>query len=253
LILGRKQSKKDIDTGLAEIRRRYAALADEGGVPKSAIKAFDDRYYCALRAKVGLPQFLEAERLALDELEKKAAEGEEPMEAAGEEAVEERESFIERVTRELYARIERYPSAVLPAGSSFDMEKLTGMLSLFGRTHWPLVDRELRRVYPASRPEKRISIETMVYEYCVPAGSSVPGVFDRYIQAVHGGRTAQVELEEQRCLAGTAKFLFTMKKEIYNLMSETEDEETGVALKKAESFIVDALEDFRMKDLGSLY
>jgi hypothetical protein len=251
LILGKRQGKKDVDETLENIRQRYAVLAASGGVPETAVKAFDDRYYHALKSRIDLKHFLEAESLALDDLESRAA-APDSVPPGVEEDSEGRESFLDRVTRELYERIEGYPSAVLPAGSSFDMEKLAGMLIQFGKDHWPVMEQELRNRHPVSRPEIRMSIESMVFEYCIADGSGLPRFFNRYVQSVQRGREAVYEQEEKRCLAGAAKFLHAMKNEVYTLMTQAEKEESISALKNVEAFIVSAVENFRMKDLRLL-
>jgi len=114
------------------------------------------------------------------------------------------------------------------------MVKLVGMLVQFGRGYWPIMERDIG----SRRPESRMPLDSMVFEYCIPAGSGTPKVFERYIRAVNHGHESEYEQEEQRCLAGSARFLRSMKKETYSLMSQTEDENKIEELRNVEAYIV---------------
>src|SRR6056297_2163783 len=160
VILGKRKEREAIDGILDDLRSRYAVLAEAGGVSKAALQAFEDRYYTALRERTDLQRFLRAETGALEELEARAVSAENPDTTGPEDDAEEAETFIDRVARELYERIEQYPSGRLPAGASFDMEKLAGMLMQFGRDHWPAVERAAR--------SGRMSLEAGVIEHCIP-------------------------------------------------------------------------------------
>lgn len=238
MIRGKRKEREAIDGILDDLRSRYKTLAESGKLSGSALQAFDDRYYAALRERTDLQRFLRAEAGALEELEVRSRPAESPGPA---EPEEEEESFIDRVARELYERIEHYPSGRLPAGASFDMEKLAGMLMQFGRDHWPAVERAAR--------SGRMSLEAGVIEHCIPDSSGLPAFFSRYVRAVGGGREREYEHEEKRCLAGAAAFLHGMKKDIYTLMSRGGEDENTSSLKEAEVYILTALDNFRMKNL----
>lgn len=283
MVSGRRRNRKIIDQTLEDLRERYSALADAGLLSAGARRAFEDRYFNALKAGIDLQRFLAAEKTALEELETRASGAIEPSGVSdalpgakpgtrGSENLSspesdndgpgdipdedpeaaEPESFLDRVTRELYERIDGYPSAVLPAGASYDMEKLAGMLMQFGRDYWPEVERAIRNGASFGGRSTVLDLESRVLEHCMPDSSGLPRFCDRYVQAVHGGREAVYEQEEKRCLAAAARFLHEIKKEVYALMPRVEEEERLEALKNAEGYILSALENFRMKDLRLL-
>ncbi|MBN2050783.1 MAG: hypothetical protein JW760_10090 [Spirochaetales bacterium] len=255
-MLGGKR-RQTTDRLLEDTRKRYAFMTEEKRLPVSAARAFDDRYYAALKAGMDIQRFLQAESAALDELECRSAEKEETLVSdvpASEtnETEEERESFIDRVTRELYRRIEGYPSAVLPPGASFDMEKLAGMLLYFGREHWPVMEGFLRTSGASNRMGTRMALESLILEHCLPGTWGVPACFDRYVGALHDGQENRVEREEQLCIVTAARFLQGMKKEVFLLRTQAKDPEEEKVLQGIEGFLLSAVENFRMKDLGLL-
>ncbi len=254
MIKPERLSTGEIQSAVDKIRKGYDDYIVKYMKPRRIRESFEDRYLAALRSKVDLPRFIQAEIEALRGLIEKEDEKDRERVRSREQSRKEtvnKQGFADKVLEEMRKRIEPYPDAPLPGEASFEMKKLFGMLMLFEKEYWYIGDRILRKLSPSPYAEPRRSLEGRVFSLCYPGKEGVPQRSARYVSLFSRfPRDYEVmEREEKSCVVDAAQLLHTVYDEFSGLMEApglSDDERTEVA--SIRNFIHNCIEDFRLAD-----
>lgn len=270
---GKKLNSKDIDKLVAQIRSLYddyMVKFIQGSAPR---KAFEARYFDALKSRINLQRFLMVELKIVQQMiaREERLQGREEAEAYlreretgtngreggdgaakdGEEEAE-RGDFADRVIEEMQRKAEKYPPAGLDSNEVWEVDHLFGGLQKFERELWPPVDRVYRKVYPSRYDGPRLTLENRLLELAEVRMGGMPQVLHT-LQLLMGRfprNYREIEWEKKHTILKASFFLHTIRGELEKLRQESYlSEEDRRAVFNALEYVNAMIADFRLKDL----
>lgn len=269
----KKLNSKEIDKLVEQIRSLYddyMVKFIQGSAPR---KAFEARYFDALKSRINLQRFLMVELKIVQQMiaREERLQGREEAEAYlreretgtngreggdgeandGEEEAE-RGDFADRVIEEMQRKAEKYPPAGLDSNEVWEVDHLFGGLQKFERELWPPVDRVYRKVYPSRYDGPRLTLENRLLELAEVRMGGMPQVLHT-LQLLMGRfprNYREIEWEKKHTILKASFFLHTIKGELEKLRQESYlSEEDRRAVFNALEFVNALIADFRLKDL----
>lgn len=263
-------SPVEVESAIEKIRKRYDDYMVRYMQNRRARDAFEQRYFDARKARVGLDRFIIDEMKWIRRLEEEAEKKEDAItrKNSGENlqgksgsgggngsdpmTTQRKEGYADRVLAELRRKIEHYSSAGLEAEEVFEVDKLYGAIEHFERNYWPKIDRIYRKVYPSRYSGPRIILENRLFELAEPSVGRFPqrlqnlvSLLDRFPRNYR-----EIEWESKQCILGASFFLHSIEEELGKLRNEgmlpNADLET---VEKSCEFVHTVIEDFRLTDL----
>ncbi len=141
----KKLSEKEINEVLIKIRGKYLKLISEFNKSDSIMKAFEDRYYNALKNKMDISMFLFAEIEAVGELNK--IEEEKELKSQLEKESKKEKSFVEKVFDENIKKIQKYPLVELIQETSEEIQHLFGAIRILIVKYWIIITEIYKEDY----------------------------------------------------------------------------------------------------------
>jgi hypothetical protein len=271
---GKKLSSKDIDKLVEQIRSLYddyMVKFIQGSAPR---KAFEERYFDALKSRINLQRFLMVELKIVQQMivREERLQGREEAEAylrekdngggegqdganggrkSGEDAAAQGD-FADRVIEQMQRKAEQYPPAGLDNNEVWEVDHLFGGLQKFERELWPPVDRVYRKVYPSRYDGPRLTLETRLLELAEARMGGIPQVLHT-LQLLMGRfprNYREIEWEKKQTILKASFFLHTIKGELEKLRQESYlSEEERRTVFNALEYVNALIADFRLKDL----
>lgn len=251
----KKYSSQEVERKIGEIKSKYDHYIVQYLKPPSTKRAFEERYYYALKNRLDLTNFIDAEMSVLGELIAK----EESLAAsrAGKPQMPVRNSprkpdFADRVIEENNRRIDKYPLAPVHEDAAVELARLYGALAVFEDEHWPIVEKVIRKAHPILYSSPYVNLGPKVFALCGRSPDGVPSRLGRYVAFLNGfpRNYNAIESEEKGCLLEAA-FLLHEVSDALKEMSESDTLGAGdrSTVEQIGNFVHSVIEDFRLKDL----
>ena len=254
-MLRRRLNQKDVEERLKEIRSAYSAFSSKYNKNRNLVASFDERYFEALRTRMDLDRFFQAEKEALKSMEDhELADLRKMQNQKTEERLNQRQKkdTAQRVWEEHQRRIEKYPSYGLHPEASAELDKLIGAMAAYEEEHWSRMERTFRAFSPGRAMDTRVALEMRWREFCVPGTDGAPPRMGKYRNLLSRFPRDQkaVEWEERQILYDAARFMGLLR----NTMGEfLNDKKVPAAERKhieqGQEVLEEILIDFRLTDL----
>ena len=254
----RKMKQEQIEAALDEIRSRYDRLTSDYGKPAALKDSFNERYYDALRMRMGLDNFFKNEISAVEALEN-GIQNEKKKSAALKESVEkksqQKQSTAQKVWEENLQRIEKYPEYHFHDDAAHDIVKLLGAMKRYEEKNWPDLMTLFRATGTGRQMEVRTSLELKWREFTSPSAGKLPSRIVKYsnLLSCYPKDPKEIEWEERQILYDAARFLGSISEFIREFMLNDRLEVNVLSsLKNNKEELDSILEDFRLQDLSRL-
>jgi len=255
----KKLSNIEVEAAVNGIRKKYNDLIVEYMKPKVIKDSFEDRYISALRARVEMSNFIYTQifvvsKLIKDEKEKQQSQIKKlkRLQAAKTHMDNQHMSVADRIFDENRDKIRKYQGIGLDDPDAFEINKLYGAVKFFEESHWPVVEKILRRIYPSRYSGPRMSMENRLFEITITGPDGFPpGLIKLRTMLSRSPREyASLQRETQRCMLAVSFLLHDLSDELPSFLE-------GGALIKGEQKAVEetidyvhtVLDDFRLMDL----
>lgn len=179
-------NKQEIDNLVTKLREKYRDYAKKFSATWFNIDSFDQRLGLAIRNRMNLEGFILAEISNFEKL----------REQYDKKKKQKENSFskeVDRIIEENTARIKKYPSRVFHARCSAEISHFYGALNILAEDFFLVfrllaVDDEIKKSIA--------SIEVIMQNMCVPAGSRNPRRIDDHILLLNRQAVRDIEIEK---------------------------------------------------------
>lgn len=240
------------------IRDKYSVYQERFSKSGRRFLDFEDRYIEAIRARLDIASFLQAETEVVDQLianeeerkriESKKVEAEKARRVA-------QENVATRYFQEQKRRIAKYARLPVHPDASEELERLFGALGAIDREFWSDIEKLLRKAYTSIYTSPRSRIEEKILQLCRPGAGDIPPRLSRYRALFEWfpRNYLEIEKEEKKTLLESAFFLFDLE-DVLGEMQKAEvllDADRDLAGRMRE-FVINLISDFRLKEFKSL-
>lgn len=254
-MLKKRLNQKDIEKNLKDIRGAYNTFISKYGKQRNLLSAFDERYFEALRTRMDLGRFFEAEKSALKDMEEQEIAHLRKMQnQKSEERQSQRKKLdtAHRVWEEHQRRIAKYPSYGLHPEASSEVDKLLGALAAYEEEHWSGLERTFRALSPGRDMDTRVALEMRWRDFCIPGTDGSPPRMGKYrtLLARFPRDQKAVEWEERQILYDAARFMGLLRNTLGEMLNDQnlpKAEKDRVLL--GQVALEEILVDFRLTDL----
>lgn len=256
----KKLSHIEVEAAVNGIRKKYNDLIVEYMKPKVIKDSFEDRYISALRARVEMSNFIYTEILVVSRLIKEEKEklqqsqikSYKRLQAAKTLNDNQHMSVADRIFDENRDKIRKYQGIGLDDPDAFEINKLYGALKFFEVSHWPVIEKILRRIYPSRYSGPRMSMENRLFEITITGPDGFPpGLIKLRTMLSRSPREyVSLQKESQRCMLNVSFLLHDLSDELPFFLEDgvlIEDEQKAV--EETIDYVHTVLDDFRLMDL----
>ncbi len=179
-------NKQEIDDLVTKLREKYRDYAKKFSPAWFNTEAYDQRLSMAIRNRMNLEGFILAEISNFEKL----------REQYDKKKKQKENSFskeVDRIIEENTARIKKYPSRVFHPRCSAEISHFYGALNIMAEDFFPVfrllaIDDEIKKSIS--------SIEIIMQNLCVPAGSRNPRRIDDHILLLNRQAVRDIEIEK---------------------------------------------------------
>ncbi|MDC7125638.1 MAG: hypothetical protein PQJ46_08715 [Spirochaetales bacterium] len=265
-MFGKNKDTKKRDELLQNIRDDYETLVSMYERSPNLGLQFESRYNDALKFRLNLSNFFEAEKDAVKALLKqsedlkKAEEAQKKVSESSKEdkpsKPEEKMSYADKILKEFEDRIRQYPGLRIHPDADLEMRKLFGALANMEQEHWGTVDGIIRKAYGSKRFNESIDLEPEVNRMCIAAHDGIPSGLDTYFRLLERKprNYTDIENEQKRCLLNAASLLKKLQMEIIKALDNSQllGTKERQKLEDSKKYIDGIMRDFRLTDLARL-
>jgi len=256
----KKLSPVELEAAVNGIRKKYNDLIVEYMVPKKIKDSFEDRYIDALRARVGMGNFIYSEILLVTNLIKNEKEKLQKIELNKQKRLhalknninKQNKSIADRVVEANRDKIRKYQGIGLDDSDAFEINKLYGAVKFFEQNYWPFIEKVLRRIYPSRYSGPRMGMENRLFEITITGPDGFPpGLIKLRTMLNRKPREySSLERETQRCILDVSFLLHDINDELPGFKHEgLLGEGESKVLDETIEYVHTRLEDFRLMDL----
>lgn len=179
-------NKQEIDSLVTKLRDKYRDYSKKYSASWFNIESFEQRLGLAIRNRMNLEGFILAEISNFEKL----------REQYDKKKKQKENSFskeVDRIIEENTARIKKYPSRVFHPRCSAEISHFYGALNILAEDYFPVfrllaVDDEIKK--------NIASIEVVMQNMCVPAGSRNPRRIDDHVLLLNRQAVRDIEIEK---------------------------------------------------------
>ena len=249
--MSQRLTESEIDRAVARIRGEYDHYIVHFLKTPDAKKKFEERYAEALRSRLDLANFLNAEIQVVKTLIDRAKEkSDEPK--TGPKPARKVVSYADRIVEQLRARIKDYPALGLPdhPEKSPDVDKLYGTLRWYRREIWEV----LYPLFLAKCPSPGLFLADTELGALTLQGDKWPKEVDSYWALLNGkAELSQIARAQNRCLQLGAQSIHRMIILLdIALKTDTMTKQELDIIRKADAFCKRVLNDFRLNTIGRI-
>ncbi|HQO40379.1 MAG TPA: hypothetical protein PK986_07915 [Spirochaetota bacterium] len=179
-------NREEIDSLVTKLREKYRDYAKKHSPAWFNIDSFEQRLGLALRNRMNLEGFILAEISNFEKL----------REQYDKKKKQKENSFskeVDRIIEENTARIKKYPSRLFHPRCSAEISHFYGALNIMAEDYFPV----FRLLAPDDQLKKNLeSIEIVMQNMCVPAGSRNPRRIDDHILLLNRQAVREIEIEK---------------------------------------------------------
>jgi len=254
-MLKKKLKQSEIDEAIEKIRQKYDEFVTRFGKPAALKTGFEERYLYALRMRMDLARFIQAEVDAVMELEarelREIKKLKEKKQASLMEAREKKDT-AQKVIEENLRRIQHYPEFDFEHEASQELKKLIGAMHWFEKAYWIPLDALFRTSGSSRQANSRVALEMRWRDFCSPGREGVPLRLAKYKSLL--GRfprdISAVEWEERQLLFEAATFLGLLRDFLNEAAGEDRFDITErEKIREGQTILEGILVDFRLADL----
>ena len=251
----KKLKQGEIDDALEKIRLKYDDYIARFGKPGTLKSSFEQRYLDALRMRMDLTRFIQAEIDAVMELEARELREikrlKQQKQADLQEAREKKDT-AQKVFEENLRRIQHYPEFDLDREASHELKKLVGAMHWFEKVQWIPLDAIFRASGSSRQANMRVNLELRWRDFCSPGREGVPLRLAKYksLLSRFPKDISAVEWEERQLLFEAASFLGAVRDFLSEAVSdERYDVGEKEKIREGKDILEGILVDFRLADL----
>jgi len=225
-------SDKEIKGALAKLRQQYVENSETYGKGMFNLVSFEDRYLQAVRSGLPMGTFLAGEVSVFQELKKKALDKTAKLNTGPGKA--------DLMMEEFANRLKKYPLLDLSPKADEESCRLAGMLRVIEKKWGSLIPSAKRLPYGSEASRLAEAIETRIYSLLVPRGAGFPAAVDDFILSIERITAGESEhITAKQYLFKETGFFLHQFEELCGFTDISE-------LQEARSFILQAIEDFRL-------
>jgi hypothetical protein len=249
-VISRKLTPGEITSSVEKIRRKYDEYISKYFKPRTLLKAFEDRYIKALRAKVDVSSFLIAEISAIEELIRR--EEQRVMIGPARASAPKEASFADRVLEENRKRIDKYPDLRFDDAAGEEVRRLVGALTDMERERWQELGAALQDTMYAPSSSEMLSLDSQLRYLSSSVRNEVPPFLTRLVGQLRKfpRNYPAIDREEKDYILEAAFFLndlFQVLERVKRVYTEMPEESKAV-LADAMGYVWGLISDFRLKD-----
>jgi len=256
----KKLSPVELEAAVNGIRKKYNDLIVEYMIPKKIKDSFEDRYIDALRARVGMGNFIYSEILLVTnliknekgKLQKVELNKQKRLHSLKNNINKQNKSIADRVVEANRDKIRKYQGIGLDDSDAFEINKLYGAVKFFEQNYWPFIEKVLRRIYPSRYSGPRMGMENRLFEITITGPDGFPpGLIKLRTMLNRKPREySSLERETQRCILDVSFLLHDINDELSGFRHEgLLREGEHKVLDETIGYVHTMLEDFRLMDL----